>query len=279
MDRRGRARLRDTICCAYARAAAGRALALAAAVVMLASCGVGVATAPPLPPPPHAGETGAAISRIQHAGTLRVAADLSYPPIAFRDDSGPKGFDVDVATLLSQALGVRLEIVDTPLAALRLGIPAGADMAIGALPAGVVPGHASAPYFMVGQAIISPGRTAVTSVEDLRGLRVAAAAGSPGAGVAQRAGAASTELTYLPGEALAAVAAGSAQAAVVDEPLARGYAADHRDLKVAAIVAGAVPLVAVVPENQPDLAGFVADALQDLDRSGGVARLRERWHL
>jgi len=35
----------------------------------------------------------------------------------------------------------------------------------------------------------------------------------------------------------------------------------------------------IAPESAPDLAGFVADALQQLGQTGGLARLRERWHL
>ena len=62
---------------------------------------------------------------------------------------------------------------------------------------------------------------------------MAVVAGSPGAGVARQAGASVVALTFLPEQALAAVAAGQVQAAVVDEPLARGYAADHRGLTVA----------------------------------------------
>jgi len=257
----------------------GRGLALVTAVLALASCGTHVASIPPLPSPPHLGGTGPAIARIQRAGTLRVASDLSYPPMAFRDDSGPKGFDVDVAMLLAEALGVHLAVIDTPLAVLRLGVPRGADMAIGALPSGTVPGRASGPYYMLGQAIVSPGRAAVGAIAGLRGLRVAVVAGSPGAGVARQAGASVVALTFLPEPALAAVAAGQVQAAVVDEPLARGYAADHQGLTVAAAGAAAVPLVAVVSESAPDLAAFVTDALRELGRNGGLGRLRERWHL
>ncbi len=255
---------------------AGRTLAWLAAVLALASCGAHIAS---LPPAPHVGASGPTIARIQRAGTLHVAADLSYPPIAFRDDAGPKGFDVDLATLLAQALGVHLAVVDTPLAVLHAGVPAGADLALGALPSGTVPGRASAPYLMVGQAIVSHGRGAVSSVAGLRGLRVAAVAGSPGAGMAGQAGASTVELLYLPEQALAALEAGRVQAAVVDEPVARDYAADHGGLAVAGAGGATVPLVVIAPESAPDLAGFVADALQQLGQNGGLARLRERWHL
>ncbi len=225
------------------------------------------------------GDGGPTITHIQRAGTLRAAADLSYPPMAFRDDAGPKGFDVDLATLLAEALGVHLAVIDTPLAVLRGGVPSGADLAIGALASGTVPGRASAPYLMVGQAIASPGRGAVTSVAGLKGLRVAAVAGSPGAELARQAGASVVDVQYLPEQALAALTAGRAQAAVVDEPVARGYAADHRGVTVSRAGEAAVPLVVVVSDGAPDFAGFVTDAVQELGQNGGLAQLRARWHL
>jgi ABC-type amino acid transport substrate-binding protein len=261
------------------RRAAARGFGVAAATLLMASCGAHVASVPPLPPAPNVEASGPAVSRIQHDGTLRVAADLSYPPMAFRADSGPRGFDVDVATLLAQSLRVHLAVVDTPLAVVRLGVPSDTDMAIGALPSGAMRGRASAPYYMMGQAIVSPSRQVVGTVAALRGLRVAAAAGSVGASVAERAGASATALTFLPEQALSALVSGQAQATVVDDPLARGNAATHPGLVVTGIAETSVPLVAVVPQNESDLAGFVSDALKSLGQSGGLARLRERWHL
>jgi len=218
------------------------------------------------------------VTRIQHAGTLTVAEDLSYPPMAFRQAGAPEGFDVDLGRLLADALGVQFAVVDTPLASMREVLPPGVDAVIGALPEGVVPGRASDPYYLSHQGILSPARASVASAEALRGLRVAAAAGSRGAAVAAAAGA-TVETTYLSEQALAALALGRVQAALADQSLVFAYATDHRGLRAVGGVGPAVPFVVVVPEGAPDLAAFVSAAIRDLGRDGGLTRLRERWHL
>jgi len=47
-----------------------------------------------------------------HAGTLRVAADCTYPPFGYQDASGEiKGFDVDVARAIGKEIGSEVDII------------------------------------------------------------------------------------------------------------------------------------------------------------------------
>src|ERR1700752_5169499 len=49
------------------------------------------------------------------AGKLRCAVQLAFPPNGSRDaENNPIGFDVDYCNDLGKALGVEVEIVDTP---------------------------------------------------------------------------------------------------------------------------------------------------------------------
>jgi polar amino acid transport system substrate-binding protein len=53
------------------------------------------------------------LQRILEAGSVRVGVCLSAEPAGYRDSTGePRGYDVDVATLMAEALGVRLELVE-----------------------------------------------------------------------------------------------------------------------------------------------------------------------
>jgi ABC-type amino acid transport substrate-binding protein len=53
------------------------------------------------------------LDRILAQGVLRAGVCLTAEPIGYRDSTGaPRGFDVDVAQLLAERLGVRLEIVE-----------------------------------------------------------------------------------------------------------------------------------------------------------------------
>ncbi|HET7265427.1 MAG TPA: transporter substrate-binding domain-containing protein [bacterium] len=234
--------------------------------------------APPLPPAPHPPGAGPSLDAIRSAGRLRVAADLSSPPMAFRDASGPRGFDVDVVTLIAQALGVRADIVDTPLAAMREGLPPGADLAAGALSAGLVPGLATEPYGDAAPVIVWGAKTSGGTSAELRGRRVAAAAGSPGERLARDAGA-FVVTTYLPEQSLAMVAEGRVDAAVAGGPEALGFVSGGTGLRASAAGGPSVPLALIVRPGADDLAAYVSGAVRELRGNGGLDRLRRRWRL
>jgi polar amino acid transport system substrate-binding protein len=60
-----------------------------------------------------AAQEGSLLDDIIKRGTIRVATVLQAYPQAFRNDKGePDGYEVDVAKLLAEKLGVKLEIVD-----------------------------------------------------------------------------------------------------------------------------------------------------------------------
>jgi len=242
-----------------------------------AACGTRTASVPALPPVPRLAMRGPAITTVQHTGLLRVASDLSYPPMAYAEAGAPRGFEIDLAGLLAGALGVRLEVVDTPVTTMRTAFPDGVDLLLSALPAGRAPGIPSTPYFVSREAILWRDGAAVRSTDALRGLRVAVAAGMSGETLVADAGA--LVVRYLPVDALSAVADGRAQAAVGDGPLLLDFAQTHPHLGVTAGPWRETPFVAVARPGAPDLAAFVSASIRDLRRSGGLDQLLRRWHL
>lgn len=258
---------------------AGRGVVAGLAAASLAACGAGLARIPPLPPAPHPTMSGPAIAQIRRSGVLRVASDLSYPPMEFRDNGAARGFEMDLAALLADALGVRLEIVDIPLAVMRAGFPAGADVllsGISAESAGAV-GRPSEPYYVSSLAILWPEGAPVRTPQDLRGLRVAVVADSPGEAFAASAGA--LAVAYLPEHAMGEVTAGRAQAAVGDRSVLLWYAQTHPRLRVSEGAWRETPFVAVMRWDAFDLVAFFTEALRELRANGGLDQLRQRWRL
>jgi polar amino acid transport system substrate-binding protein len=245
--------------------------------LLFAACGAPRAGGPPLPPPPHPAIRGEALAGIVRSGVLRVGSDLSDPPLSFREGTTPRGFEIDLATLLAAAMGVRLQVTDMPRAQMHSGF-ADADLLISALQPAGAPGPVSAPYYRMSQAILSRGQAVLPSDGSLRGVRVAAQAGSAGEEIALRLGA-SPALVYLPMAALDAVSRGQAQAAVADAPLVLEYARNHPQLRVAAGRWGSIPLVVAARADAPDLLAFTSAAIRELEQTGGLAQLRERWRL
>jgi polar amino acid transport system substrate-binding protein len=248
------------------------------AVFFLAACGAVRSGRPPLPAAPHPAVQGPVVATIKRAGVLRVASDLSYPPLAFREGGVPSGYEIDLAAVLASALGVRLEVIDTPRAAMRPGF-ADADLLISGWTAEGAPGPVSAPYYVMRQAILWREGQSPAADGSLRNLRVAVQPRSRGHGVAEQLDAGPLVVAYQPVGALVAVSRGDAQAAVADLPLVAEYARTHRHLRVSTGPWTGAPLVVVVRGDAPDLLAFTSAAIQELQQRGGLAQLRQRWHL
>ena len=198
--------------------------------------------------------------------------------MAFRDASGPRGFDVELIGLVARSLGVRAEISDTPIARMRDAFPAGEDLAAGALSGGAVPGVPSDAYAEASPTIVWGAKTAGNALQALRGKRVAVAAGSPGERLARDAGAAVVP-TYLPEEGLALVADGRVDAAIADGPHALGFVADRSGLRTSPAGGPAISYVLVARPDADDLAAYVSAVIRELRARGGLEQLRRRWHL
>lgn len=75
------------------------------------------------------------LAEIRTAGVIRVGVNPNFPPMsAYGPTNQLEGFDVDVATTLARALGVRLQLVPTATAQRIPFLTAGrVDLALGAL--------------------------------------------------------------------------------------------------------------------------------------------------
>lgn len=67
------------------------------------------------------------LADVKARGTLRVALEGTYPPFNFREQKSGElaGFDVDVARLLAERLGVRPEFITTEWSGILAGLAAG----------------------------------------------------------------------------------------------------------------------------------------------------------
>ncbi|MGY6547656.1 MAG: ABC transporter substrate-binding protein [Roseinatronobacter sp.] len=116
------------------------------------------------------------------SGVLRCAVTLDFPPMGSRDENNqPIGFDVDYCNDLGEALGVRVEIVDTPfpdrIPALvsgraDVGIASTSDTLERALTVGF-----SIPYFAFTNVVLTREGTGIETFEDLQGRNVGSVAG------------------------------------------------------------------------------------------------------
>lgn len=128
---------------------------------------------------------GSTIERILKEGKLRVVCILSTPPFGMTNAQGePEGFDVDIAHLLGESLGVEVEIIDSVEAANRVPyITTGkADVCIATLGATLERAQVISftdPYIRDGQVIVAPSGSNIKTLDDLKGLTVGLVRGGP----------------------------------------------------------------------------------------------------
>src|SRR5437667_12913475 len=63
--------------------------------------------------PGRAGAAGLSLADIKGSGKLRIGVEAAYVPFTFRKDGKIVGYDVDLADVFCENLGVKPNIVDT----------------------------------------------------------------------------------------------------------------------------------------------------------------------
>jgi polar amino acid transport system substrate-binding protein len=128
------------------------------------------------------------LKTVLERGTVRVGDCLSFAPFGFKDDSGdPDGYDVDIAKLLAEDLGVKLEVVDTTSANRIPNLQTEkVDVVFCNFTRNGERGREidfTDPYVVASQALLVHKDSGIASVEDLPGRTVATVKGSTNADV------------------------------------------------------------------------------------------------
>lgn len=226
-------------------------------------------------------------ARIQRSGVWRVGMDPSFPPFESLDGQGqPVGYDVDLARAIADRWGVAVSFegigfdglvaalwahkVESVISALPLDPRLTRDVAY------------SIPYFEAGLLlVVAEERADIAAPDDLAGRRLAVEWGSEGDVQGRALRGRLQELTLLPfplpQDALAAVVAGEADAALADAVTVRQFQGEHGGLRAVGSPLVSIPYVIAVPRQAPQLLTAVNDALVALQEDGTLARLEEKW--
>jgi ABC-type amino acid transport substrate-binding protein len=247
-------------------------------VLLLAAAGLGLAR--------WRGDDGA-LERVQSSRVLRVGLDASFPPFETLDAAGEvSGLDADLARALAARLGAEPAFVNIGFDGLYDALLADKiDVVISGLP--YDPRRTrdviySPPYFNAGQVLVArAGDTALDGSQALAGRTVAVEWGSQADMEARRLKQTVAGLTILSRptaqDALQALAAGQADAAIADGVSARQFMQSN---------AGQVRLVETLTDESyviasrarsRRLAEAIDQALLELRESGELDRLLARW--
>ncbi len=225
-------------------------------------------------------------ARIEQSGVLRVGLDPTFPPFENDDGQGLHGLDVDLARALAAELGLQAEFVYFGYDGLYDALAADkVDVLMSALV--IVPERTrdfaySDSYFDAGDILImaADGRSLET-MEDLAGHTLAVELGAQGHVEATVWSQRLAGLVVRPydssAEAMAAVAAQEADAALVDSVSARLYLVTRPELRRSAQPVTSEPFAAVVRANDPILLARINDNLHRLRESGELERIVSTW--
>ena len=222
----------------------------------------------------------AAWDRLQRGEALRVAMDPSFPPFESVNGQGELvGFDVDLAREIGRRLDAAVTFLPIAFDGLADAVMAGkADAVISAFPLDerlTDDVRYSQPYFEGGLVVVTREEGGVPSPERLAGARVAVEWGGQGDAWARQHGLDSILRTETPGEALAAVASGQADAALVDAVTAALDATPGLRMLAPPLIPD--PYVIVLPKQAPRLADAIDEALADILTDGAWDVLAARY--
>lgn len=130
-----------------------------------------------------AGGSSSTLQDVIKRGTLNIASCLTFPPFGSLDENNkPQGFDVDVATAMADALGVKVKIVDTTSAN---RIPNLQTKKVDAVVCNFTTNAERAkqvsfsnPYIVAGEVLLVKKDSNLKTVDDLTGKTVAVTKGS-----------------------------------------------------------------------------------------------------
>ncbi|MBX7235655.1 MAG: ABC transporter substrate-binding protein [Caldilineales bacterium] len=217
--------------------------------------------------------------RLQRGEPLRIAIDPSFPPFDSLDGAGQMaGFDVDLARELGRRIGAPVQFQAIAFDGLVDAVIAGkADAVISAFPldprlTGDV--RYSRPYFEAGLVLVAPAGSAIAGPDDLAGRTAAVEWGSLGDAWGREQGM-TIARKETPVEALAAVAQGEADVAVVDAVTAALSSPPGLTIRTPPLQSD--PYVIVLPLAAPRLAHAVDDALAAMLTDGTWQELASKY--
>lgn len=163
------------------------------------------------------------LQRVLSAGSIKIGVCLSAEPAGFRDGEGnPRGYDVDVATLVAARLGVRLDLIEvtgpTRMAQLISGAIDVIACNITATPERAREIDFSFPYLRTGIKLLVQRNRGIGSFDDLgAGRRLVVGRGTTGETMA-RERAPEAELVFVesPGQAILIMQQDQADAYIED---------------------------------------------------------------
>lgn len=229
-----------------------------------------------------------AFEQVKKSGKLRVAIDVTYPPMEYETPDGkPVGFDVDLAEELAKKLGVSVEFVVMSWDGILAGLVSNRyDVIISSM--SITPERAAkvdfVEYMQMGQVFVARKKDApITNESQLAGKIVAVQVDTTSMAAVQdmqKKGIAIKDLKAFKGatDTFSALKAYQADVIVTDEPVGRYYAG--KDTNTFAVTGQAVvpePIGMAVRKDNQSLTQEISKALSAVKKDGAFSKISMKW--
>lgn len=226
------------------------------------------------------------LDEIKARGYMVFATDGAYPPMEFPNPENPSeliGFDIDLGKAIAEKLGVEYRVEVAEWEGLLGGLEARRFDAVMSSMNITEERQKSADfvqYLEMGQMIVVPkgNPDGIQSLDDLKGKVIAVQIGTTNEQVARGIEGATVKTFQNFPDALQEVAAGRADATILDEPVARYYANIEGDkYEYVGVPFETAPVGIAVPKGEDELVQAIQQALDELKQDGTYDRIYTKW--
>jgi polar amino acid transport system substrate-binding protein len=221
---------------------------------------------------------------IRKAGVVRIGVSLGGEPVGFRDpQNNPVGYDVDVATLLAEKLGVKVEFTDVSGDA-RISMLVSGQLDIVVANTSVTLERAksvdfSIPYNRAGLRVIVQKDSGITSLDGLAGKKIVVGRGTTGETFIKKA-APKAELVYtdtFAPDGVLLLQQKRVDAAIEDSSLLDFLATKNPDLVTLPGLYSNDPIGIAVAKGDPDFVRWLDMFVSEYIESGAYEANYKKW--
>jgi ABC-type amino acid transport substrate-binding protein len=221
---------------------------------------------------------------IRKAGVVRIGVSLGGEPVGFRDpQNNPVGYDVDVANLLAEKLGVKVEFTDVSGDA-RISMLVSGQLDIVVANTSVTLERAKSvdftiPYNRAGLRVIVQKDSGITSLDGLAGKKIVVGRGTTGETFIKKA-APKAELVYtdtFAPDGVLLLQQKRVDAAIEDSSLLDFLATKNPDLVTLPGLYSNDPIGIAVAKGDPDFVRWLDMFVSEYIESGAYEANYKKW--
>mgnify|MGYP000932915994 CR=1 FL=1 len=223
------------------------------------------------------------LDKILKDGKIVVGIALGGPPIGFRNEKNePMGYDVDIAKLLAEALGVKLEIVEvTGATRIPMLMSGKIDLVIANMTANLERAKSidfTMPYLRTGIKLLVRTGSDIKGIEDFNGRKVAIGRGTTGEALVKKM-APNTDFVYIEEftNAILLLRQNKVEAAIEDGTLVDYMAGQYAEFESLPTLYTSDPIAIGVQKGNPDLLRWTDMFVSQLISNGIQKELYEKW--